>query len=437
MGETVVPAKPESRGTAVRTRRTRPTTIAFPAIAICAVALAPAAFTRASERPAALFDAPPAGAQDAPWPTSGWSTSTPAAEGLDPAPFAELRREIADGGYGYIDRLVVVRNGFLVVNERYDNDYREISRDRHTDASDALAGGGTPHQFNYYHPDFHPYHQGRDVHSLQSVTKSVSSTLIGIAIGRGEISGTDAKLLSFFEGYDTSGADSRLADVTLDDLLTMRSGIEWHENDRPFNETNTVLQLEGSEDWIQFTLDQPMDADPGVKWVYNSGGSHLMSGVIKAATGSFIDEYAVTHLFEPIGIRDHHWKKTPRGYPDTEGGLYLEAEDLARFGYLFLRGGMWDGSQVVPREWVEAATARRVDRVNPAGFGYGYQWWRLDRDGVDVWAGLGFGGQFLLVIPEYDLVGVVNSWNVFGGQRRNIVMPFLEALLASVSEPDR
>ena len=379
--------------------------------------------------------AAPTIAQDAPWPTDAWTTSTPEAQGLDPAPLADLRDEIAAGAFGFIDRLVVVRNGYLVTNERYENDYGEISGDRHTDESDALAGGGTPHQFNYYHPDFHPYHQGRDVHSLQSVTKSVSSTLIGIAIGRGEIRGTDARLLSFFEGYDTSNADPRLASVTLDDLLTMRSGIEWHENDRPFNETNTTLQLEGSDDWIQFTLDQPMDADPGEEWVYSSGGSHLMSGVIRAATGSFIDEYAVTHLFEPIGIRYHHWKKTPKGYPDTEGGLYLEAEDLAKFGYLFLQGGVWDGRQVVPEEWVREATARRVDRVNSAGFGYGYQWWRLDRDGVDVWGGLGFGGQYLVVIPEYDLVGVVNSWNLFGGRVRGILGPFLEALLASASGP--
>jgi CubicO group peptidase (beta-lactamase class C family) len=379
--------------------------------------------------------AAPALAQDAPWPTSDWATSTPEAQGLEPAPLGELHRDILAGAYGYIDRLVVVKNGYLVVSERYENDYPEISRDRHTSTTDALAGGGRPHQFNYFHPDFHPWHRGRDVHTLQSVTKSIASTLIGIAIGRGEIAGTDVPLLTFFEGYDTSGADPRLARVTLDDLLTMRSGIEWHEHDRPFNETNTTLQLEGSDDWIQFTLDQPMDADPGEKWVYNSGGSHLMSGVMHSATGRFIDEYAEEHLFGPLGIPDYHWKKTPKGYPDTEGGLYLEAESLAKIGYLFLRDGVWDGREILPAEWVRAATARRVERVNSAGFGYGYQWWRLHRDGAHVWAGLGFGGQYLFVIPEYDLVGVINSWNIFGGQRRNVMMPFLDALLASATEP--
>ena len=250
-------------------------------------------------------------AQQAPSPTEGWATSTPEAQGLNGTLFVELNRTIEDGTYGHIDRMVVVKNGYLVVNERYENDYRAASRGRDM----------SPHQYNYYHPDWHPYFQGRDVHSLQSVTKSVTSALIGIAIGRGEIDGTGARLLSFFGDYDLSRVDRRLRDATLDDLLTMRSGIEWHETDRPMNSTNTTIQLEASEDWIQFTLDQPMDADPGTKWVYNSGGSHLMSGVIKEATGLYVDEYAEAHLFGPLGIQDYHWKKTPKGLPDTEGGL--------------------------------------------------------------------------------------------------------------------
>lgn len=372
--------------------------------------------------------------QDIPWPTDGWSTSTPEAQGLDPEPLARLAAAIDSGTYGYIDRLVVVRNGYLVVSERYDNDYRSISRG----FEGALGcGAGTCrddtqlHQFNYYHPDWHPYYQGREVHSLQSVTKSVSSALIGVAIGRGEIESTDVPLLSFLDDYDLSGVDQRLTRATLDDLLTMRSGIEWHESDRPLDETNTTIQLEAADDWIQFTLDQPMDAAPGAKWVYNSGGSHLMSGVIRKATGRYIDEYAEEHLFGPLGIDDYHWKKTPRGYPDTEGGLYLEAEQLAKIGFLYLRGGVWDGERLLPDGWVEASTARHVDGVNAAGWGYGYQWWRLDTDGHDVWGGLGFGGQFLVVIPEYELVGIINSWNLFGASQAGILGSFIEALLAS------
>lgn len=367
-----------------------------------------------------------------PWPTDGWTRSTFDAEGMDGAPLQALHEDAQTGRYGLIDRLVVVKNGTLVLSERYDRDYVEASRGARSPlgcGTDACQGPDDVHDYNYLHPDVHPYYQGRDVHSLQSVTKSVTSALIGIAIRRGEISTVDAPLLSFFQDYDLAGVDERLEAATLEDLLTMRTGIEWHEQDRPLDETNTTLQLERSQDWIQFTLDQPLDAAPGETWVYNSGGSHLMSGVIRQATGEFVDAYAEAHLFGPLGIDEYHWKKTPRGYPDTEGGLFLEAEDLARIGYLYLRDGMWDGERILPEGWARASVARQVDQVNPAGWGYGYQWWRLDQGGTEIWAGLGFGGQFLVVMPERDIVGVVNSWNLFGGGQSGILGPFIAALI--------
>ncbi len=368
--------------------------------------------------------------QQIPWPTESWQTSTPAAAGLNPAPLATLHERIASGDFGFVDRMFVVRGGKAVVNERYERDYKTASAGRDL----------TPHQYNYSHPDWHPYYQGQDVHSLQSVTKSVTSALIGIAIRRGEIESLDQKLLSFFQNYDLSKVDARLQQATLDDLLTMRTGIEWHETDRPLDETNTTIQLEGSDDWIQFTLDQPLDAGPGKKWTYNSGGSHLMSGVIKQATGRFVDEYAEEHLFGPLGIKDYHWKKTPQGFPDTEGGLYLEAEQLAKIGYLYLQDGVWEGERILPEDWVANSVAARVENVNSAGFGYGYQWWRIDRlagddPKLEVWAGLGYGGQFLIVIPKLEMVGVVNSWNIFGRPQASILPAFVTAMVKAASTP--
>lgn len=373
-------------------------------------------------------------AQAVPWPTNGWAVAAPADQGLDGAVFTDLDEKIREGDFGYIDRMVVIRNGQLVVNDRYEQDYRSISKgfegilgcghETCTDSTDL-------NEFNYFHPDYHPYFQGRDVHSLQSVTKSVTATLFGIALQRGDLESLDQPLLSFFDDYDLSNVDERLHQATLEDLLTMRSGIEWHETDRPIDSTNTTFQLEVSDDWIQFTLDQPTDAAPGEKWAYNSGGSHLMSGIIEKATGQFVTEYAEAHLFGPLGIKDSHWKTTPKGFPDTEGGLYLEAEQLAKIAYLYLQDGVWEGERILPAGWAGTATDRHVEQVNPQGWGYGYQWWRLDRNGKAVWAGLGFGGQFLLVVPEENLIGVINSWNLFGGPQGSILGPFLNALLAS------
>jgi CubicO group peptidase (beta-lactamase class C family) len=366
--------------------------------------------------------------------TSGWRVSTPEAQGLAPSPLHQLDSAITSGRYGHVDRLVVVRNGQLVLNRRYAQDYRTISRGRRTAlgcGEGACESGADVHPYNYLHPDWHPYAQGRDVHTLQSVTKSVSSALIGIAIGRGEIGGVNVPLLSLLEGYDVSAMDARLGDATLEDLLTMRTGIEWHEQDRPLDETNTTLQLERSADWVKFTLSQPMDAEPGTKWVYNSGGSHLMSAVIRGATGRTIDAYAREHLFEPLGIREFYWKLEPAGLPDTEGGLYLEALDLAKFGQLYLDDGVWNGRRLLPEGWATASTARHVDSVNAQAWGYGYQWWRLDRNGAEIWAGLGFGGQLLLVLPAHRIVAVANSWNLFDPPRANLLGDMINAVLAA------
>lgn len=287
------------------------------------------------------------------WPTKGWIKGTAESQGLDGAALAKLDGAIASGTYGNVDRIVVTRGRVLVVDRRYARDYREISRG-HTGPLGCGSGctdAASMHEYNYYHPDWHPFYRGRDVHTLQSVTKSVAATVIGAAIHRGRIAGVDVPFLAFFKDRDLSKTDPRLRRATLEDLLTMRSGIEWHESDRPLDDTNTTVRLEKSKDWIQFTLDQPMEAEPGATWSYNSGGSQLLSGVIRSATGQFIDEYARRNLFGPLGIRALHWKRTPTGHPDTEGGLYLSATDLAKIGLLYLRDGEWDGRRLLPPGW--------------------------------------------------------------------------------------
>lgn len=365
------------------------------------------------------------------WPTTAWTKATPESQGLKSESFATLDRDIRAGAYGHIDHLFAVRYGRAVFDQAYARDYREISRGRKSDigCGEGCTDPAAMHEFNYLHPNWHPYYQGRAVHTLQSVTKSVAATIVGVAQAAGHITRFDRPFLEYFADRDLSKVDPRLRRATLEDLLTMRSGIEWHEGDRPLDRTNTTVQLEWSKDWIQFTLGQPMDAEPGTKWVYSSGGSMLLSGIIKTATGQFIDDYARVRLFGPLGIRDFHWKRTPTGHPDTEGGLYLTPHDLAKIGYLYLRDGVWEGRRVLPEGFVARATTRHVLGVGP-GMDYGYQWWLTRRGDVDIWAGRGFGGQMLIVIPSRDIVAVVLAWNVFGQPARNVFGPVLDALLA-------
>lgn len=333
-----------------------------------------------------------------------------------PGTLAALDRDVAAGRYVHVDHIVIIRDGRTVFDRPYARDYRAISRGRVSDigCGEGCAEPAWNHEFNYLHPAWHPFYQGRDVHTLQSVTKSIAATVVGIALA-GTPGALDRPFMEFLPGRAPANADPRLARATLRDLLTMRSGIEWHESDRPLDGTNTTVQLEKSPDWIAFTLSQPMDAEPGTRWVYNSGGSALMAGIVREVTGRHIDEYAREVLFLPLGISDFHWKKSPAGVPDTEGGLYLRARDLARIGELYLADGVWNGRRILPEGCVRDATSRHVTGVGP-GWDYGYQWWLTSRGGRDVWAGRGFGGQLLIVVPSTKTVAVVTAWNVFGGR---------------------
>jgi CubicO group peptidase (beta-lactamase class C family) len=353
---------------------------------------------------------------------------------LQPAavgPLDAIDRDARAGVYGNLDHLLVIRKGATLIDARYARDYRTISRGAHgpIGCGFGCTDAAWMHEFNYFHPDWHPYYQNRNIHTLQSATKSIAATIVGIALDRGEIKTLQQPFLEYFADKDLSHVDARLRTATLADVLTMRTGIEWHETDRPLDASNTTIQLERSRDWIQFTLDQRTEAAPGTKWVYNSGGSQLLSGIIRKATGRFIDDYAREHLFTPLGISDFHWKKTPSGHPDTEGGLYLSADALARIGRLYLANGMWNGRRILSEAWVTQATTRHATNIG-SGWDYGYQWWITTHDGVEVWAGRGFGGQMLYVIPARDTVAVVYAWNVFGTSARGIHLPLLEALVS-------
>lgn len=349
---------------------------------------------------------PPSGV---PWPTKEWAASTPEAEGLDGAALAALDSEFAAGTRGQITGMLVVRNGKVVFDKSYAHDF-----DRLFEGRDPVRG-----PYNYYDPDWHPFYQHGHLHSMQSVSKSVTSALIGIAIGRGELPGVDAKLLPYLtDDFRLTGADPRQADLTIRHLLTMTSGIKWDESTVAYTDpANTCAGMEKSDDWIQFVLDQPMADAPGATFVYNSGATELLSQLIKKVTGKQADEYAAEHLFTPLGITDTYWKRTPKGLSDTEGGLYLTTRDLAKIGYLYLNDGMWDGQRLLPEGWVAASTTPLVDtRPGQArSRKYGYKWWVLHYgDGSQhAYAALGYGGQRLIVVPQYQLIAVFTGWNLY------------------------
>ncbi len=338
-------------------------------------------------------------------PMDGWAVSTPRDEGMDEGRLVALEGSLADE-FGNIDSMLVIRNGRIVYEKHYKRDYNDLN--------DGL--GQEPGLYNYHDPDWHPYHQRGELHTMQSVTKSVTSALIGIALGRGEIAGLDVPVLDFLDDYEIANVDEWKRSMTLRDLLTMRAGIAWDEDTLPYTDpANSCAGMENSDDWIQFVTDQPMSCQPGTVFNYNSGASMLLSQIIRKSTGKHVDEYAEEHLFGPLGITNYAWKKTPTGHPDTEGGLYLTARDLAKIGALYLMDGVWNQARVLPEGWVGASVERIVLDTGWIGLGYGYQWWLVPwgpNSDYDAYAAIGFGGQRMFVVPELNLIAVFTGWNI-------------------------
>jgi CubicO group peptidase (beta-lactamase class C family) len=379
---------------------------------------------------AAAAGTAPASAQTT-WPGPEWATSTPEAEGVDPEAVTSLVADIDAGIYGLVDHFLLIRHGRVIADHHFPHDYDSIS----------AQYDPVDYQYDYDAPSWHPYYQGTELHSLQSVTKSVTSAALGIAMDRGLIESVDVPAMSFFGDYTFDLSDARKQAITFEDFLTMRSGIAWAIPGQSYDDdSHPTIQLENSDDWIQFVLDQPMGEEPGVRFDYNDGVSVLIGKIVREATGRRIDEWTEELIFRPIGIDEYYWKTTPLGEVDTEGGLYLTTHDLARFGYLFLRGGEWDGRQIISREWVEASTAPVIPDIAPNNnrrdSGYGYQWW-VPQHGPDlptIFAGNGYGGQFVMVAPDYDIVVVFNGWGIHGGAQRSTWRALQERILPAMRE---
>ena len=371
--------------------------------------------------------ASPARAQTA-WPTKGWPTATPQAVGLDAKVLAGLDSEITSGRYGNVDRILVIRHGRVALDKSYQHDYDRIYADS-VHVTGPLNAHDESGPYNYYNPWWHPYYRRGNLHSLQSVTKTITSAIIGVAVTRGDFPSLDTPVLSFFDASKVANVDDRKRRMTVRHLLTMTAGLDWNEGLSYADPRNTATQLEKSDDWVQFTIDRPMSEEPGTRWNYNSGASELLAYIFRKATKMDVEEYGARYLFAPLGIERWYWKRIPVGLADTEGGLYLEARDLAKIWYLFMRAGMWDGRRIVSPEWVKSSIAPAI-AVSPAPNApkYGLKWWLAPdpRDSTRfIWAGSGFGGQIPLAFPNDDMVVVVNAWNIPPmrlGLGRNVVI---------------
>jgi CubicO group peptidase (beta-lactamase class C family) len=257
------------------------------------------------------------------------------------------------------------------------------------------------------------------LHYIYSVTKSVTSAAIGIALEQEYIDSLDTRLLSFFpeiEEVENDSAEKQA--VTLFHVLTMTTGFAWDEVSTAYgSRENDATKIANSLDWTAYVLDRPMVYEPGEEFVYSSGNSMLLSGILENATGQTAEDFTAEHLFEPLGITDWRWHSGPKGITNTGWGLNLTPRDMMKIGRLYLQEGEWESVQIVPADWVKASTKAQV--TGRGEYAYGYQWWRFVDDNPlveslrknDVFFAWGYGGQFIIVVPHLELVVVTTAEN--------------------------
>ena len=296
----------------------------------------------------------------------GWEISTPESEGLDPQALAAIHTELLDperfvGALAFL----VVKNGKLVFET-----YLQKLADRD------------------------------HVHHLQSVTKSFTSLVLGIGRDQQWVPALDTPLCRIVAEH-CQGLEPRKQAITLDNLLTMRSGLDF---DSAFC---TEMWIDNPPDPIRHILDKPLYADPGTKFWYRDADPQLMSYALQALSGRTLESLAAEFLFGPLGITDWYWDHGGHGESMGPHGLHLRPRDLAKVGLMMADGGVWHGTPIIAAGWHDLSTTWKVDPDGHPRLGYGYYWWTVpEAAGYSAW---GHGGQYAFVIPGQRLVLVMIS----------------------------
>ena len=323
---------------------------------------------------------PPAATLMAPWPTVDWTLSDPASQGMDPN---GIQAAFQYGESQGSNALLVIRNGYLVAE--------------------------------WYAPGWNE----DDQEDSYSMSKSISSALYGTAFAEGIFPGLDTEAADYISEWN----DPQHGDISLRHLLSMNSGLHWD-----FFTDYFFLGL--ANDQTQFAIDLGMDATPGTSWVYNNSACQTLSGVFERRTGRQLHEYAQVRLFDVIGMHDATWLTDNVGNTLSYRTVYASGREFAKFGYLFLRGGLWDGTQVVPRRYVKKS-ARPSQTQNPD---YGFLWWLntarsyMPDVPADAFYAAGAGEKRIYVVPSKDLVVVRLGPGAGGWDDNAFLGPIVQAV---------
>jgi CubicO group peptidase (beta-lactamase class C family) len=313
-----------------------------------------------------------------------WTLSTPQAQGMN-AQLLDSASTKAETS-GFIDGLVVIRNGFLVAETYYNG-------------------------FDKTRP-----------HNVMSVSKSFLSAITGLALDQGYIDNLNERVLHYYPEYIYPQIDTVKYDITVRHLLTMRMGIRGEAADGYAE----YMRLYNSDNWIKTTIESPLEYPPGERMSYNTFQTHLLSGIVTKATGKSTLEYANDCLFNPIKISVDSWERDPQGYYFGGNSMHFTPQEMAVLGWLYLNNGWLNGVQIVPPAWVELTLSPSTDFTHPNEWGafknynYAYLWWLGEIGGYGMFMAYGYGGQLVVVFPDLNLVVVSTARHLVDPDTSNV-----------------
>jgi CubicO group peptidase (beta-lactamase class C family) len=304
------------------------------------------------------------------WPIQAWETGLPEEVDMDARVLATVDA-IVTRYFPTLLHLLIIRHGQLVFEHAYQRSNAEAAT------------------------------------NVKSVTKSIVSALVGIALQERYLTSLDQRVEEFFPQYFSSSDDQGKREIRLRDLLTLSSGLQWVEQS-----AESLPALFASSNWVEHGLRLPLLHPPGEVFAYSTLDAHLLSAILTQATGMNAREFARRYLFGPLGITATVWDSDPQGYQIGGTGLYLTPRDLAKIGYLYLRQGRWEGKQLIAEDYLAASTRTQVipgSKEEFASATYGYLWWIKMIGPYTSFYALGYGGQLICAIPEIDVVVVTTA----------------------------
>jgi CubicO group peptidase (beta-lactamase class C family) len=344
----------------------------------------------------------------------GWEVASAGEEGLSSDGLVDMMAYLGSVPGHNIHSLLIIKGNKLVFEEYFEG---------------YLYSNSPPGS----NGDFIQYDRETD-HYLASVSKSITSVIFGTAIKEGYITNVDTLLRDVLPEYQDILTGQK-ADITLEHLLTMSSGLHWDEWSSSFeNPENDVVALFHEEDPIEYILSKHMINDPGEEFLYNSGGTNVLGAVIERITGMGLLEFGNLYLFDPLGVQGGMWERMAAGYMFASGGIYLRPREQAKIAYLFLNNGYWGESKILTEDWIVASSAEHIEpnSLIPQAHAYGYQWWIMDYQlGVQIYEcffAAGWGDQYIFIFPDQEMIVVVNSGNFLshgGVSAFNLIREFI------------